>query len=236
MKKGIPVLFSVWLFLSTSLLYSSPADTSSIIDNIYNFDFLKAKEQLSRIDDNLINETLNLEITWWMAIESGNEDQFSEFLNKLDTFEAADCNHLTEIISSTYRMRYYASKNKVFRLPFLLMKVNQNIEEIDNKELTGLNREEHELYILYRTFLTLVENSYSFQRILPCIDNTKELIGDIEDVIISGSSPNKTIGRYFLMKYYLDIEKDKPKAYSYLVELHKQYPQNIIFTQLLSNK
>jgi hypothetical protein len=71
---------------------------------------------------------------------------------------------------------------------------------------------------------------------LPYSENKHKLISDIENVISYGSSPNKTIGQYFLMKYYLDIEKDKSKAYNYLAELHDQYPQNIIFTQLLTNK
>ena len=235
MKKGKRFLTYLLLIFSPCLLLSSPADTTSIIDNIYNFNFNKAKEQLSLIDnsDDLIIETLNLERTWWMAIESGYNTQFSDFLGKLNEFEKVDYNNLGEIISTTYRMRYYACENKFLRLPLLLMKVKNDIEKVDIAEL---NSEEYELFILYKSFLTLLENSYSVEKFSPDYKGKQKLIRNIEDVISYGTLPNKTIGRYFLMKYYLEIEKNRPKAIGYLVELHNQYPQNIIFTQLLTNK
>ena len=223
--------------MSFSLSYSITVDTTSVIDNIYNLNFLKAKELLSfhSEKDILINETLNLEMCWWMALESENKDRFSEFLNGLDHFEKTGKNNLTEIISATYRMRYYTCTNKKYKLPFLLMKINYNLANINTPELKNSNPEDYELYILYKSFLELIQDNYSIEKFLSGSGKKQVLIDRIESVIRCGSLTNKTIGRYFLMKYYIDIEKDKSKAFSFLTVLHEQYPKNKIFAQLLTN-
>ena len=41
-----------------------------------------------------MSKTLNLEISWWMAIARGNKDQFTDFLNTLNQFEQSG-NELT---------------------------------------------------------------------------------------------------------------------------------------------
>ena len=120
-------------------------------------------------------------------------------------------------------------------IPFLIMKVNKQIDKIDISRLENSSHEGFELFILYKSFLTLIQNNYFIFKFLSDSGRKQELISRIEDVIRNGYSPNRTIGRYFLMKYYLDIEKDKPRAFGYLTELHKQYPGNIIFAQLLTN-
>jgi hypothetical protein len=237
MVKRRKIFFSLLFVMSFSLSYAVPSDTTSIIDNIYNFNFQKAKELLSFSSEKniILNETLNLEMCWWMALESENKDRFSEFLNRLDHFEKGSNNNLTEIISATYRMRYYACTNKKYRLPFLLMKINYNLKNVNITELENSDPEENELFILYRSFLDLIQDNYSFEKLLSGSGKKQVLIDRIESVIRSGSSTNKTIGRYFLMKYYLDIEKDKSKAFSFITVLHEQYPKNKIFAQLLTN-
>lgn len=237
MKKSKKNLLITLSLLCHSILYSTPVDTTSIIDNIYNYDFLKASEQLSRLieKDPLISETLNLEIKWRMAIEKGNKARFSEFLNTLNQFEKNGNNDLIKIISSTYRMRYYACSNKNYMIPFLFLKLQKQIDKVDIARLEDSSNEASELFILYKSFLTLIQNSFFVDKFLSDSHRKQKLIGDIEEVIRNGYSPNRTIGRYFLMKYYLDIEKEKPKAFDYLAELHAQYPKNIIFTQLLTN-
>jgi hypothetical protein len=219
------------------LIYSNPVDTTSIIDNIYNYNFLKASDQLSKTNGRapLLTETLNLEIQWWMALGSKNNDRFSEFLSTLDQFEKTDKNGLNKIISSTYRIRYYACVNKRYLIPVLFLNVKKQIGSIDSAVLEDSGKETIELFNMYKSFLTLIQNSLFIDRFLYGYQKNKDLIGSIEGVIRNGSSPNKTIGRYFLMKYYLDIARDKSKAFEYLAELHNEYPENLIFTQLLTN-
>jgi hypothetical protein len=230
------ILF-IYLFFLKTLLFSSPADTLSILDNIYNYDFATASERLSKFNgsDPLITETLNLEIRWWMAIGKGNKDLFPDFLYTLNQFEKKETNELTKIISSTYRMRYYACNDMHFMIPFLFVKIQKQVTKIDLDGLKDLSPEGFELFILYKSFLSLVQNSFFLTRVFTDSSVKQELISNIENVIQSGSAPNRTIGRYFLMKYYLDIEKDRNKAFRYLAELHKHYPNNTIFTQLLTN-
>ena len=237
MKKSKKLLLIILSFLCNTILYSTPADTTSIIYNIYNYDFLKASEQLSGLSEKntIISKTLNLEIKWWMAMDGVNKDQFSEFLTTLNKFEKSGRNDLTEIISSTYRMRYYACINKNYMIPLLFIKIKKQIGKVDIAELENSSHEEFELYILYKSFLTLMQNSFFINKLFSDSQRIKKLTGDIEEIIRNGSEPDRTIGSYFLMKYYLDVEKDKPKASGYLSELHKQYPKNKIFTQLLTN-
>ena len=237
MGKHKNFLIVLWFLLFSNVLTGMSADTTSIIDNIYNYDFLKAKEQLSRFNDQnvLMSATLNLEISWWMAIESGEEKSFAGFLSSLEQFEKSEKSDLREIISSTYRMRYYACNNKNYLVPFVFIKIQNKIDNVDITKLGDNSKEGLELFILYKSFLSLIENSIIVDRLVSESKVRRELIGNIEAIIESGSSPNRTIGRYFMMKYYLDVEKDKSKAFSYLTELHNQYPKNKIFTQLLTN-
>ena len=237
MKNKKIYIFIIASLLCHPLLYSMPADSTSIIDNIYNFNFLKASDQLSKLKskDTLMTEALNLEIQWWMAIGSQNKDRFSNFLSTLDSFEKTDQKSLDKIISTTYRIRYYACVNKNYLIPFLLINVKKQLEKIDSARLGNTGNEVFELFGMYKSFLILIQNNLFFGRFLPGSNKNKELIGNIERVILNGASVNKTIGRYFLMKYYLDVEKDKSKAFDFLAELHKEYPKNMIFTQLLTN-
>jgi len=192
---------------------------------------------LSRLNgkDPLVTETLNLEKQWWMALGRENKDRFSEFLSTLDQFEKDGNKGLNKIISSTYRMRYYACVNKNYMIPFLFINVKKQIENTDIAKLEDSSKQTFELFIMYKSFLTLIQNNLFMNRFLSGSQKKQELIGNIEGVIRDGTSTNKTIGRYFLMKYYLDIEKDRSKAFEYLAELHKEYPKNMIFTQLLTN-
>jgi len=228
------------IFFSTihSLLYSSSVDTTSIIDNIYNYDFIKATRRLSGLSEKepLRYNALKLEVQWWMAMERKDKERFSEFLESLDQFEKVEPSDLSSIISSTYRIRYYACTNKKYIIPVLFLKVQRQIDMAENTILKSSNAEEQELFVLYKSFLELVQNSYSINGFLTGYEINDELIGSIESLIRNGSYSNRTIGRYFLMKYYLDIEKSRTKALTYLKELHNQYPKNLIFSQLLTNK
>jgi hypothetical protein len=225
-------------FSGNFLLYSSSADTSSIIDNIYNFDFPEANEKLLLLSANepLKFHTLNLEVKWWMAMESQDKERFSEFLKTLVQFEKVKPSELSLIISSTYRMRYYACTNRMYLIPALFLKVHRQVGFAENAMLMSSCADDKELFVLYKSFLELIQNSYSVSCLLQGFEMNKGLIEDIETVIRNGSYSNRTIGKYFLMKYYLDIEKNKPKALTYLTELNTQYPKNFIFSQLLTNK
>jgi len=232
------LIIVILLFSGNFLLYSSSADTTSIIDNIYNFDFLEANEKLLLLSENepLKFHTLNLEIKWWMAMESQDKERFLDFLKTLDQIEKVKPAELSLIISATYRMRYYACTNRMYLIPVLFLKVHRQIEFVENSILMSSCAEDRELFLLYKSFLELIRNSYSLSCFLTGHMMNKELIGDIESVIRNGSYSNRTIGKYFLMKYYLDIENNKPKALTYLTELNTQYPKNLIFSQLLTNK
>jgi hypothetical protein len=237
MVRSRKILLVILLALFQLQLFATNADTTSIIDNIYNYDFLKASERLAGLyeKDPVISETMNLEIKWWMAIESGDNRHFSEFLSALTRFEKNSGNDIAIIISSTYRMRYYACTGKYYMLPFLFLRVENKINKADLIRTEATGRDGYELFILYRSFLNLVRNSIIPDIILSDSGKEQKLIAEIEKVILHGSSENRTIGRYFLMKYYLDIEKNKPKAFTYLSELHGQYPNNLIFSKLLTN-
>jgi hypothetical protein len=237
MKGGKLVSQILFVLFFHSVVYSAPADTTSIIDNIYNYDFAKASERLSKLSaqDPLITEALNLEIKWWMSLERGNQNQFADFLNTLNRFEKASNNKFSEILFSTYRMRYYAISKKQYLIPFIFLKIQKQISRVDISQLKSSGIDSYELFTLYKSFLDLLQNSFLSDLFLPDTLHKQKLIDDIKFIAANGSSPNRTIATYFLMKYYLDVEKDKPKAFSYLSTLHKQYPNNLIFTQLLTN-
>jgi hypothetical protein len=237
MKNSKCLLLAILTFLISSISYSATPDTTSIIDNIYNYEFFKARERLSKLSGNdfLVRETLDLEIKWWMSLERGNQNQFSDFLTTLNQMESAEMNQLSEIIFLTYRMRYYASNNRLFKIPYMFLKIQNKISKVDIAQISKSGNENMELFLLYKSFLALIQKSYLTDIIIPDHAGEEQLIENIERIAHNGSPSNRTLGTYFLMKYYLEIGKDRPKALDYLTVLHKQYPNNLIFTQLLTN-
>ena len=170
-----------------------------------------------------------------MSLEKGKQNEFSDFLNTLNQMENADKNQLSEIILLTYRMRYYASNNRYLKLPFLFLKIQNQISKVDIEQVSQSGNENLELFTLYKSFLSLIQKSYFTDIFIRDHDGEEQLIENIERIAQNGSPSNRTLGTYFLMKYYLEIGKDRPKAIDYLTVLHKQYPNNLIFTQLLTN-
>ena len=168
-------------------------------------------------------------------MKRSDPDKFSDFLDTLDKLENNDRNEISEIIFLTYRMRYYASVNKNLMIPFLFLKVQNKVAKVDASILMNSGRDGYELFVLYKSFLTLIQNSLFTDKFQSGLNKNSALINEIEGIVKSGSSSNRTLGSYFLMKYYLDVEKDKPRAFGYLTDLHRQYPNNLIFTQLLTN-
>lgn len=237
MRNGQYMILVIFLLSFPSQLISSSIDTTFIIDNIYNYDFVKATSRISGLSEKepFKYKVLNLEVNWWMAMERKDKERFSEFLKSLDQFDKVEPSALSSVISSTYRIRYYACTNRKYMIPVLFRQVQRQIEIAETIILQPSFTEEKELIVLYKYFLELVQNSYSINGFLTGYDKNNELIGNIEFLIRNGSYSNRTIGRYFLMKYYLDIEKNKSKALTYLTELHNQYPNNSIFSQLLTN-
>ena len=223
-------------FLNTDL-FASPADTTSILDNIYNYNFAKASRQISSLESSDIfsARTLQLEIEWWKAVSGDDKEKFSAFLDDLGKYEKQEHTSLSELISTTYRVRYNACMGRQIVIPFLLVKIRFLVEasanEVKEKRLSG----EYELFVFYKSFLDLMFNRLIKEKILPNPARDELLTRNMENMIVSGSSQSKTIGRYFLMKYYLDIDKNRPKALVYLTDLHNEYPNNLIFTQLLTN-
>jgi hypothetical protein len=237
MKNSKCLLLALLTFLINAISYSATPDTTSIIDNIYNYEFFKAKDRLSKLggDDFLVHETLDLEIKWWMSLEKGNQNQFSDFLSTLNQMENTDKDQLSDIIFSTYRMRYYALNNRLLKIPFLFLKIQNQISKVDISQVRKSGDENWELFTLYKSFLALIQKSYFTNIFVRDHDGEELLIDNIESIAHNGAPSNRTLGTYFLMKYYLEIEKNRSKALDYLTVLHKQYPNNLIFAQLLTN-
>ncbi len=237
MKNRKCLLLAILTFLLNSVSYSATPDTTSIIDNIYNYEFFKAKDRLSKLnpDEYLVRETLDLEIKWWMSLEKGNRNQFLDFLSTLEQMEKSDKNQLSDIIFLTYRMRYYASNSRYLKLPFLFLKIQNQISKVDIDMVRQSGNENLELFILYKSFLTLIQKSYFTDIFSGNHTGEEQLIESIENIAHNGSPSNRTLATYFLMKYYFEIGNNRPKALDYLTVLHKQYPNNLIFTQLLTN-
>jgi hypothetical protein len=132
-------------------------------------------------------------------------------------------------------MRYYASNKRLFKIPFLFLKIQNQVSKVDTEQVRQSGNENWELFTLYKSFLALIQKSYFNDIFIHDHDGEEQLIENIERIAHNGSPSNRTLGTYFLMKYYLEIGNDKPKALNYLTVLHKQYPNNLIFTQLLTN-
>jgi hypothetical protein len=233
--KGI-LIFMI-IFLYTGNLLSAPPDPASIIDNIFNYNFATASLQLNGLgtNDTFTSGTLKLEMSWWKSISETGSHRFDDFLRELHDFESEHKGSLAELISTSYRIRYNSVQGNHLVIPFLMLKIRPLLSSSET-DLSGKKENvDYEMLALYRSFYDLIYNGMVFDKINPDPVKKAELEMKMENLVRSGTPEIRTMSRYFLMKYYLEVEKDKPKALQYLTDLHLQYPNNLIFSQLLTN-
>lgn len=234
-KNRLVFVFILLLFY-TPKSFSAENDSIPVIDYIFNFDFKSADNELKKgSSDNLvINHVLGLEMKWWEAMESGSYEDLDDFLACLDRFETLHTDDFSKVIILTYRLRYFALKGEKIKIPLTLFSINNNLSKISAEEINNYEPVYREMLSLYRSFFNLITYNYSIERFISGTNGKKMIIGEIEEIVNNGYNVNKTLGRYFLMKYYLEIDCNKPKANDYLVVLHKQFPGNTIFNTLLT--
>jgi len=226
----------ILLFFYTPKSFSAKNDSIPVIDYIFNFDFKSADNELKKgSSDNLvINHVLGLEMKWWVAMESGLYEDLDDFLACLYGFETLHTDDFSKVVTLTYRLRYFALKEEKVKILLTLFSINNFLSKISTEELNHYEPVYIEMFSLYRSFLNLITYNYSIERFISGTAGKTMIIEEIEEIVNNGYNVNKTLGRYFLMKYYLEIDCNKPKANDYLVVLHKQFPGNTIFNTLLT--
>lgn len=236
MYKVIKYLFIFFLALRSLSGVSSAADTTTVVDDIFNFDFRKADIKLLEIGkgDAFMAETMKLEVRWWEAVSSDDKVLFKSFEEDLTQYDERFGDPVSDLIISTYKIRYYSAIHRYYVLPLLLFRVKHEINDLDIPGCKSLGKEEDELIKLYKSMFLLIEGSWLPFNKSAEYDQENQL-KNIEYIIRNGSGSNRSIGTYLLMKYYLEVEKNRSKAIPYLAELHSKYPNNKIFIQLLTN-
>jgi len=236
MCKVFKYLISLCVILISLPGFSSIADTTTVIDDIFNFDFRKADIKLLEIgkEDSFMAEAMKLEVRWWEAVSSDDKAMFKSFEEDIAQFDKQFGDPVSDLIISTYKIRYYSAIHRYYILPLLFFRVNHEINDLDIHECKSLGRDDYELIKLYKSIFLLIEGSWLPFYKTPEYDQENQL-KNIEYIISNGSSSNRSIGTYLLMKYYLEVEKNRSKAMPYLSELHSKYPNNKIFIQLLTN-
>lgn len=206
---------------------------NSILANIFNFQFDKAK---ARLDASTINpqdqKFLKIELNWWKAIEKNDKQALREFYEKLkryrQTTEQADS--YMNLIINTYMLRYHmAVKNySASALDyFRIKKIMNNHTHAENKDKLS----EH-LFILYSNLIELAELSYNFNPFANDISERKEKhIQQIKKYAESGNFIRSTLGHYFLYKYFNNLAKDDFQSGLHRMVLHERFPCNPFFSK-----
>lgn len=236
MFKAFKFLFFFFLALRSLPGVSSAADTTTIVDDIFNFDFRKADIKLLEIGkgDAFMAETMKLEVRWWEAVSSDDKALLKSFEEDIAQFDERFGDPVSDLIISTYKIRYYSAIHRYYNLPLLFFRVKHEINDLDITEYNSQGKDKYDLIKLYKSIFLLIEGSWLPFYKTPEYDQENQL-KNIEYVISNGSSSNRSIGTYLLMKYYLEVEKNRSKAMPYLSELNSKYPNNKIFVQLLTN-
>ena len=206
---------------------------------LYNFEFnnaLQVSEQLKTTSQaSPWGFVLEANVLWWKLITGENnpvtKKQFFEALKLSDNHNNTgniDEKLYCQIITNSLRSRYELLNKNYFSTLVILNKSKKNIKQMQGKE------NEYEPFLLtqglFQYFIAVAKEKTGLLSYLLEYKTDKQMGLDcLNRLTHSENKVLRTESNYFLMKIYLEIEKDPLKAKPYADYLVTWYPGNFIF-------
>jgi hypothetical protein len=222
------------IYLLTSSFTSVNGQSTDVKDKeivfyyIYNQQFNLAEKALQNYNKSLdpfIKDWLKCELLWWKTVSNDEEKTFNNFKRFLNQKINLSKDNLSIMLYNNYMMRLMAFKKNTFKTIKYYYKVNVLNKRIDTHNLTPFQKD---IYLIFNSVFNITKNNLIFA------GNDKDIsyFSNLNNYETSNNLILKTLSKYFLMKIYLEIKKDKKTAKKYLKTIINYYPNNKLLKKL----
>jgi len=245
MKLWILLVFMVCM--GVTAVFSVEKASHQALRSLYNFEFQRADSILSEAcqsdETHYLPHFVRSQYYWWRILTSPHDEALRQsYLESLENTKRRvlqkEQNNPDDRQKVFYMINLYALKARVYLMNDEYLKALGHLRNGVKYLEVSLGREESfpPFYLtsgLYNYMTKYGEKKYPMFRMYtlfyPEGDRDKGLT-QLKKAAGSGDFAMQTEARYFLMKVFLELEKDYAKAFEYSHWLTEQYPGNLIFT------
>ncbi|WP_321348079.1 hypothetical protein [uncultured Draconibacterium sp.] len=236
MRKIAILLF---VFLS-SQCFASPQDSlvERIFNEMYNQHYGQAEEMLRENKNNIDSiffAVLSVDMSYWKNVTGTDTPDYPAFESDLHQLSPTNPTSSTQkairLVTLSYQLRYELKRFKLIKA----ISTRQDTKALFTSLKTNeeLPPEQLELYQLYSALFQYFDNYLKPFFVSDKKENCSEALKTMTSLYQSESRITKTLVAYFLGKTWLKYENDPQNAVAYFQWLHKSYPENIRFEELL---
>ncbi|WP_372649444.1 hypothetical protein [Draconibacterium sp.] len=236
MRKIVILLF---LFLG-SQGFASPQDSlvERIFNEMYNQHYSKAEEMLRTNKnhiDSVLFAVLSVDMSYWKNVTGTDTPDYPDFENDLQQLSpgipASSAQQAIRLVTLSYQLRYELKRFKLIKAISTRQETKALFTTLKPNET--LPPGQQEMYQLYSALFQYFDNYLQPFFASDKKENCSEALKTMARLYQSESRITKTLVAYFLGKTWLKYENDPSNAVGYFQWLHKNYPENIKFRELL---
>jgi len=233
------------IFLLLFVLRDASAKNDSTINHIfkliYNEQFAQAEQALSKsqnFNNSFYADVLKIDLYWWKYVNTKEREDRNRITAIMKDFSEST-NHspegkIKQLIGKSYQIRFEFDRYNLPGAVATRSEIKQLINGIqqENNQYSKERAKLFELYtLLFQYFDNLINPFFSERK---RIKRTTALIlldkfTTHQDLIV------RTLACYFVGKIYLNIEKEPQKSMPCFEFLVKQFPKNLLFSELLTD-
>ncbi|MDX8337977.1 hypothetical protein SLH46_02205 [Draconibacterium sp. IB214405] len=233
---------AILLFLLINIqAFASPKDSivERIFNEMYNQHYTQAEEMLHANQNNIDSiffAVLSVDMSYWKNVTGTNSPNYETFENDLQRFSLINTTTSTQqaihLVTLSYQLRYELKRFKLIKAISTRQETKALFTSLKTNE--ELPPEQQELYQLYSALFQYFDNYLKPFFVANKKENCNEALTKMTQLYQSENRITKTLVAYFLGKTWLKYENDPENAIEYFQWLHKRYPENIKFEELLA--
>ena len=235
-KFVVPLL----LFLSSSA-FASTKDSivECIFNEVYHQHYTQA-EKILRSNQNNIDSiffaVLSIDLSYWKNITGTDTPDYPAFETDLLQLSPSNPTSSTlqaiRLVTLSYQLRYELKRFKLIKAISTRQETKALFSSLKTNE--ELPPEHLELYQLYSALFQYFDNYLKPFFVSGKKENCSEALATMTGLYKSENRITKTLVAYFLGKTWLKYENNPENAVDYFQWLHKIYPENMKFMELLN--
>ncbi|WP_303925025.1 hypothetical protein [Draconibacterium sediminis] len=236
MRKIVILLF----LILGSQVFASPQDSlvERIFNEMYNQHYSKAEEMLRTNKnhiDSVLFAVLSVDMSYWKNVTGTDTPDYPAFENDLQQLSpgipASSTQQAIRLVTLSYQLRYELKRFKLIKAISTRQETKALFTALKpNETLPPAQQELYELYsALFQYFDNYLKPFFASDK----KENCSEALTTMTRLYQSESRITKTLVAYFLGKTWLKYENNAINAVEYFQWLHKNYPENIKFDELL---
>ncbi|HYQ58071.1 MAG TPA: hypothetical protein VEP89_12080 [Draconibacterium sp.] len=231
----------LFFFLLPSQVFASVQDSivEHIFNEMYNQHYEQAEEMLQANKSNIDSvfyAVLAVDMSYWKNVTGTNNPDYQTFETDLQQFSPTNPTSSTQqairLVTLSYQLRYELKRFKLLKA----ISTRQQTKDLFNTLKTNerLSPEQQELYDLYSALFLYFDNYLKSFFVADKKENCDEALEKMTNLYASENRITKTLVAYFLGTTWLKYENNPENAINYFRWLHKNYPENIKFKELLT--